>query len=58
MKDDKIKVTGDDMRISTWAIYIAPWSVNGIGRRQHVNVATALQALPFLPIELTMCLAW
>jgi len=47
MKDDKIMATGDDLHISTRAIYFARWPVNGIGGGQHGVVSTALRALPF-----------
>ena len=39
MKGDKITVTGDDLRISTWVIYFARWFVNVIGGGQHGVIA-------------------
>ena len=58
MKDDKIMVTRNDLSVSTWTIYFTRWPVNGIGGGQHSIVLTALWALPFPPIKLSMCSAW
>ena len=58
MKDDKITVIRNDLYASTWAIYLATWPVNGIGRGQHGIVSTVLWDSTFRPIELSMCSAW
>ena len=47
MKDDKIMVTRNDLRVTTRVIYFACWPVNGIGGGQHGFVLTALRASPF-----------
>ena len=42
-----ITMTGDDLRVSTQAIYFARWPVNGIGGGQCGVVSTTLRASPF-----------
>ena len=47
MMKDKTTVTGDDLHVSTRAIYFANWHVNRIGGGQHGIVLNALRASPF-----------
>ena len=47
MMKDKTTVTGDDLRVSTRAIYFANWHVSRIGGGQHGIVLNALRASPF-----------
>ena len=42
-----VPVTGDNLCVTTWAIYFARWPANRTSEGQHGIVSTTLRALPF-----------